>query len=292
MTRIAAFLGESYLEAGFMSARKLAAATGVSLATVVRFSRVLGYPTFEAFRLGIQERVNFALTGVERLRTLPSQSRSPAALLRRVVDADVASLRGLAQTFSETDFDDVVNALLRARRITVVGFRYTSPLAAHFAYSLGKVKDDVASVGHADSSLYDRVRLMGADDLLVAVALARYPSDLVAVARYARRLHRRLVAITDSALSPLVPLADASLYAKTNMLDFVGSLAAPAALINCLVSEVSVRLGDRAIRRLEAIEDAAREAGIYVRGPWRVGRAVAVDRRRPRARRETQEGGR
>lgn len=284
MARLAAFVSERYLQAAFMSARKLAAAAGVSLPTVVRFARLLGYPSFEALRANVQERVNFDLTGVERLQTIPGRGRSSVALLRRIVEADFQSLRALGQTFSEPQFERFVRALIAARRVTILGFRYVSPLAAYFAYSLGKVKPDVQAVTRADSSLFDHIRLMSPDDLLVAIAFARYPADLVDVAQYARRLPRRLVAITDSALSPLLPLAEVTLFAKANMLDFVGSLAAPAALINCVVSEVGIRLGDRAIKRLQALEESADEAGVYVRaaGRPRGARGSSAERRRGR----------
>jgi DNA-binding MurR/RpiR family transcriptional regulator len=266
MAQLAAYLSERYVQAAFMTTREVAAAAGVSLATVVRFPAALGYPSFDALRAGIQDRLNFDLTGVERLRTLPGGHRSPAALLRRIIDADLESLRTLAQTFSEADVERFVGALMAAERVTVVGFRYVSPLTTYFAYSLGKVKPNVQAFAQADSSLYDRVRLMDGGDVLVAIAFARYPTDLVEVARYAHRLGVRLLAITDSPLSPLLPLAEVALFAKASMLDFVGSLAAPAALVNCLVSEVGVRLGDRALARLAALEEAARDAGTYVPG--------------------------
>ena len=137
---LAAFISERHVQAAFMSSRELAAAAGVSLATVVRLARTLGYPSFEALRTSLQERVNFDLTGVERLRTLPSQNRSPAALLRRIVDGDLASLRALAHTFSEPQFERFVDAIIGARRVMILGFRYLGPLASYFSYSLGKIK--------------------------------------------------------------------------------------------------------------------------------------------------------
>ena len=75
-----------------------------------------------------------------------------------------------------------------------------------------------------------------------------------------------MLAITDSPLSPILPLADVALFAKASNLDFVGSLIAPSALINCIVSEIGVRLGPQAIERLQVLEDAASEAGTYVAG--------------------------
>ena len=264
--RLAAFISERHVQAAFMSSRELAAAAGVSLATVVRLARTLGYPSFEALRTSLQERVNFDLTGVERLRTLPSQNRSPAALLRRIVDGDLASLRALAHTFSEPQFERFVDAIIEARRVMIFGFRYLGPLANYFSYSLGKIKSHVESFDRADSSLHDRIRLMGTEDVVVGIALARYPVDLVTMLRHANKIGLRVLAITDSPLSPILPLADVALFARASNLDFVGSLTAPSALINCVVSEIGVRLGAQAIERLQVLEDAASEAGTYVAG--------------------------
>ena len=214
---------------------------------------------FDALRASIQDRINLDLTGVERLRTLPAGTpRSPAALLRRIVESDIASLQALAHTFSEPELERFVTDLLEAQRVAVLGFRFLSPLAHYLAYSLSKLRPDVRAYTHADSTLYDAVRLMGGRDVVVALACARYPADLVALTRYARRCGVRLLAITDSPLSPLVSQAQVTLFARSSMLDFVGSLAAPAALINCIVSELGLRLGESAVARLAAAEDHRR----------------------------------
>ena len=93
----------------------------------------------------------------------------------------------------------------------MLGTRFVRPLAAYFAYSLNKVIANVDEVIHADSSVYDRVQLMEERDVLIVIAFARYPADVVAVARFAQTLGKRVLAITDSPLSPLLPLADVAL---------------------------------------------------------------------------------
>ncbi|MDQ3226902.1 MAG: MurR/RpiR family transcriptional regulator [Chloroflexota bacterium] len=264
MARLATFVADNYVRVAFMNTRDLAAAAGVSPTTVVRFPALLGYRNFDDLRSNIQDRVNFDLTGVARLQQSALVNRSPAALLRRIIDADCDSLRALAQTFSEPQIERFTNAMLAAERVTIVGIRYVSPLTMFFEYSLAKIKENVQAYTHADSSLFDRVRLMDAGDVMIVIAFARYPAELVALARYAHRRGVRMLAITDSPLSPILPLAEVTLFAKTSMLDFVGSLAAPAALITCIVSDLAARLGDQAVDRLQALEDVASEAGIYV----------------------------
>lgn len=266
MARVAAYVSENYVRVAFMSTSELAAAAGVSLATVVRFPVALGYRDFNQFRESIQDRVNFDLTGVERVRNAPRGNRSPAALLRHVIDADLESLHGLAQTFSEPQIERFVGALQAADRVLILGCRWVSPLAVYFWYSLAKLRDDVQVFTQVDSSLFDRVRLMRKDDVLVLLAFQRYPVDLVALARYAHTHGVRILAVTDGPLSPVVPFAETVLFVKGSVLDFFGSLAAPAALINCIASLLGVRLGEKALDRLQTLEDAAETAGIYVRG--------------------------
>jgi DNA-binding MurR/RpiR family transcriptional regulator len=66
-------------------------------------------------------------------------------------------------------------------------------------------------------------------------------------------------------LSPLLPLTDVVIFAQPTMLDLAGSLAAPLALINRIVTVVGTGLGDQALNRLQVLEDAAAAANTYVR---------------------------
>ena len=115
MARLAAFLCESYVQAGFMTTREIAAAAGVSLATVVRLPAVLGYPDFDALRTSIRDRVNVDLTAVERIRAMSTNGCSASALLHRIIDAEIENLTALAQTFSEAQIEGFVRAVLSAR---------------------------------------------------------------------------------------------------------------------------------------------------------------------------------
>ena len=262
--RVAEFIGQDYVRAAFMTTREIADVAGVSRATVERFLTALGYASYDAFRAALQDRVNFDLSAVEHLRMTPDDSRTVGALLQRIIDRDVASLQDLARSVSEEDLDRFIEAILAAERITIVGVRFVGPLAEYFRYSLRKILPNVQAFLHADSALYDDLRLMGERDLLIALAFARYSAELVELLRYARRRGLRVLAITDAPISPVVPVAELTLFARGGRLDFVGSLAAPAALINCIVSEVGVRREERAIERLQMLEESAEASGAFV----------------------------
>ncbi|MBA3415522.1 MAG: MurR/RpiR family transcriptional regulator [Chloroflexia bacterium] len=265
MVDLAAFIGAHHVQAAFMTTRELAQAARVSRATVTRFPKVLGYRGFDEFRAALQDRVSFDLSAVEHVRMLPAGDESALARLRRTIALDIESLQSLAHTIAERDLDRFIAALLDAERIAIVGVRFTSPLAWHFWYSLRKVRPNTDVFTHADSWRFDDLRLMSEGAVIVVITSARYATELVSLAAYAVRLGHRVLAITDSPLSPILPYAEVALFARSPRLDVVGSLAAPAALIDCVVAQVAVRLGDRALSRLEALEESAAAATAFVR---------------------------
>ena len=95
LAQLAVFVSEHYVQAAFMSMRELAAASGVSLATMVGLPPALGYASLDAMRASIQDRINFDLTAIERLQAsedaahaadiyLHSEGRPRAAMRRRL----------------------------------------------------------------------------------------------------------------------------------------------------------------------------------------------------------------
>ena len=68
-------------------------------------------------------------------------------------------------------------------------------------------------------------------------------------------------------MSPLVPYADIAIFARSTPIDFVGSLVAPAILLQCIACETALQLGDAALERLEAAEATATDLGLFARDP-------------------------
>ena len=72
---------------------------------------------------------------------------------------------------------------------------------------------------------------------------------------YAKAAGADVIAITDSAMSPIAAGDDQTLLAKSDMASFVDSLAAPLSIINALVVAVSRKKQDELTVRLRRLED-------------------------------------
>ena len=80
---------------------------------------------------------------------------------------------------------------------------------------------------------------------------------------YAQTTGAAVIALTDSALSPIAPYAAALLTAHSDMASVVDSLVAPLSVINALIVAISLRTMDSTRSKLEELERLWRSYGVY-----------------------------
>ena len=248
--KIAQYIVEHYDKAVFMTASKLGESVGVSESTVVRFASAMGYEGYPQLQRSLQELVSHRLTANQRFEM--STEIDPREALGVVLKSDVQNLRATLEQMDADVFEDVVNRLLSANSIYVMGLRSAAPLAQFMGYYLNYIFDDVHLVSSGATDVFEEIAKLNQDDVLVGISFPRYSTRTLEAMRFAKRCGAQVVAITDGPMSPLADMADATLTARTDMASFVDSLAAPLSLINALL----VALG---LHRKEALKEHFRQ---------------------------------
>ena len=111
--RIAQYILESYDKAAFMTANKLAQSVGVSESTVVRFAVDLGFDGYPSMQKAMQEMVLNRLTSVQRIEVANDRMKNQD-VISTVFHADIEKLRQTEENVSREEFQNAVNAILKA----------------------------------------------------------------------------------------------------------------------------------------------------------------------------------
>ena len=138
---IARYITENYDKAAFMTASKLGEKVGVSESTVVRFASAMGYEGYPQLQRALQELVRHWLTAVQRFEMATDIDQSE--VLRTVLHADMQNIRTTTEEIDTQAFDDVVDKIIDARHIYVMGLRSAAPIAQFLAYYLNFIFDNV-----------------------------------------------------------------------------------------------------------------------------------------------------
>jgi len=254
--KIAQYIVEHYEKAVFMTASKLGESVGVSESTVVRFASAMGYEGYPQLQRSLQELVSHRLTANQRFEM--STEIDPREALGVVLKSDMQNLRATMEDMDNQVFGDVVQRLLSAKAIYVMGLRSAAPLAQFMGYYLNYIFDDVHLVSVGATDVFEEISKLNQDDVLVGISFPRYSNRTLEAMRFAKRCGAQVVAITDGPMSPLHDIADVTLTARTDMASFVDSLAAPLSVINALLVSLGLHRKEALtehFRKLETIWD-------------------------------------
>lgn len=262
--RIAQYILENYDKAAFMTASKLGKLVGVSESTVVRFASELGYDGYPSMQRALQEMIRSRLTSTQRIKAA-GDKLSGQDILGEVVQMDIEKLRKVVDEASRAALERAADKISNAKRIYILGIRSSSFLAGYLNFYLHLLFENVILVENsAGGEIFEQLFRISPDDVIIAISFPRYSQTTLNVVKFARDRGASIVAITDTELSPLYPMADVSLLAPCEMISFVDSMVAPMSIINALLVSLGNRLGGIASTFME-LESIWKDYGVFKR---------------------------
>jgi DNA-binding MurR/RpiR family transcriptional regulator len=238
LRQVAIFLWQHPGEVAVGTIGQVAEQAGVQPSTLVRFAQAFGYAGFSDFQRLFKEHVR-ASWGEGR--PAAADAGGNLAFLHGLVAAAQASLARVGEDVDATAFERAVALLAAADLVYVIGSKRAFPVTAYVSLSLSQQGVRNVLVDNVGSTALDQVGCVGRRDAVLAVSFSPYNSitpDLVAMARHRAAA---VAAITDSALSPLLPLADATIEVVESEFAGFRSLAASLAVGMALVHAVAAR---------------------------------------------------
>jgi len=239
--RIARYITDSYDKAAFMTANRLGKTVGVSESTVVRFAVDLGFDGYPSMQKAMREMVLNRLTSVQRIEVANNRF-GDQDVVSMVLHSDMEKLRQTSETISREEFNTAVNAILKAKRVYILGVRSVAPLANFLGYYLNYMFNNVHIIsGFSAGEMFEKIVGVNSEDVIIAFSFPRYSASTTKGARYCRSAGATVIGITDSKDSPLGQCSDHVLLAKSDMVSLVDSLVAPLSLVNALIVAIAAK---------------------------------------------------
>jgi DNA-binding MurR/RpiR family transcriptional regulator len=222
---------------------EMAAGAGVPPSALMRLCKQMGFSGYSQmqrlFRASYAQ--NWPDYGTRLAHLRDRGADSPAALLAEFAEAGRKSLAQLANTVDPQVLEQAAKQLASARMIHVIGLRRAFPVASYLTYVFEKM--DMPAFLHDGVGKLDHRHAMRPGDVVIAITFAPYSDETVAIAAHGQAMDLPVIAMTDTAASPVMPFADMSLMVTE--VDF-GAFRALSATLSLAVA-LAVSAG--AIRR-------------------------------------------
>jgi DNA-binding MurR/RpiR family transcriptional regulator len=264
--RVAAVVADDPEAVAFGTVADVARRAGTSGATVVRLAAKLGFDGFVELQASVREEL------ARRLRPASERIRRPAAgdVLSTALAVEMANVAETVEGIDRARFDEAVGLLCdsvrRTGRVLVLAGDASSGIASLFAAELSMLRPGVVPVGGSEVRVARLLADAGPADVVVVIDLARYDRAVLDAAGRGVSRGAALIALTDSALSPLATGAAVSFTASVTGAGPFDSHVGLLALANALLGGVAARLRRSATDRLDRVESAWRAADALTDG--------------------------
>lgn len=260
---IANYILTSYDKAAFMTASKLGKTVNVSESTVVRFAVELGYDGYPSMQKALQEMIRNKLTSVQRIEVANDRFGNQE-ILSMVLQADVDKIRSTLEEIDHDAFMTVVDAILNARNIYILGVRSSAAIASFLGFYFNLMFDNVKHI-HTSSNaeMFEQMVRINQEDVVIGISFPRYSSRTAKAMKFAFDRGATVVALTDSMAAPIARHATHTLIAMSDMVSLVDSLVAPLSVVNALIVACSYRKEEEISKVFANLEEIWDEYGVY-----------------------------
>lgn len=222
----------------------IAERSGSQPSAIVRFAKALGFsgaaPIQRLMRdsliashatLGYGERVRKFGAGLDD--KVATHGIGP--LLEEFAAGDILSLQNLRDTIAPPDLARALGLLRDADTVYVIGMRRSFPIAAYLAYSLPQVGKRSVFLDGVGGLSAQQLRAISPRDLLVAISYHAHAEETIVAHSTACAAGARILAITDSLISPIAKGATQALLVRESEVRAFRSLSASICLAQTLV---------------------------------------------------------
>lgn len=232
--RIADYILQHPEICGFASLRQFAAATDTTAATVLSFSRRLGFEGFAEMKAELQKSITKYMMPIRVDAAVDAYSNSAFEM---TVKSEQESLQKNFEQIDPQRYEAAVELIREADCIYTFAYDFSPVVAEFFTSRFKRLGLQVTDLSHLPlTDALHSLSLMRKNDLLVLFSFPIYSKIVVSLAEYFHKRGCHVLCFTDSEKSPAAKNSSIALTSPANHIFFFNSMTPTIATINTLAS--------------------------------------------------------
>ncbi|HEV7255791.1 MAG TPA: MurR/RpiR family transcriptional regulator [Mesorhizobium sp.] len=246
LRQVAKYLLDNPEDGAILTIVEIARRAGVQPSAITRFAKEMGFDGFAGLQAVFKQRLlgprmSYAdrLSAVSRPlreRALDlDDSRDPHTVADTFIQAAVDALLRLREDVAGAELAPFVTAMREASAIHIAAARGAFGVGSYTFYGLSRIGKRAFLIDNLGAMRAEQLKAMAETDALLVMTFDDYTLETVELTRAAHAMGRKVLAITDNELSPVVPLAAHSLFVKEARLGHFRSQVPAMVLCQSLV---------------------------------------------------------
>lgn len=248
--KLASYFIKKWDQMPIISITDISNETGVSTASISRFTHQFGFKGYYQFKNKIKSELKKTIDPFEHFKLLDNKIAGKKSL-SKVAEQDVHNINQLINMTDESSFLKIVSMIEEADRIYTFGASISSVFANLIRYIFNQVKKETHCLDEGNMAPEERILRLGKKDLVIFLSFFHYSKSTIEYAQLAHELGLKVISISDDKYSPISEYSDFVLPIPRENVLFTTSMSAFSVLINSIATEMAVKDKDKISKNLK-----------------------------------------
>lgn len=260
----AQYVKENYKKISFLDMLDISKILDLDPKDIISYINKIGFNEYEELRNVIRDFAMSELKSTDRFE-FSSININPKInnIKNLIINKEISNLNKLMDNFDENTFYSILEEIIKAPEIIVIGTRSSSIIAIYVEHMFNRLGKKTTKIISGASENFDKFSLFAADALVLSIGFARYPKETVRVTNFFKRHNFKIVSLTDNVMSALTPLSDITFTIPCESISITDFYATPISVINIIIVLLSQIDKEGSISNLNKFEDIAKDLGFY-----------------------------
>ena len=254
--KVADFILANSHEIMHLSVTEIAAKSGASEATVVRFCRSLGYGGYQDFKLTLARDT---VSPIKSIHEDLEKSDDISTITHKVFQNNIQALTDTLAVLDMKEMEKAVDAISKAGKVLIIGVGTSAPNVQDAYNKFFRIGLNCSC--QTDSHLQVmEAALLNKGDVLIAISHSGSTKDPIETLLAAKKRGAVTICITNNSLSPITKEAHISLLTASRETRFkseaLASRIAQTSIINALLMALSLQRFNKTLKFAKQIEEA------------------------------------
>lgn len=267
---IADYILNNLTDACLITSTELANRLGLSNATIIRFSKKIGFAGYSDFQKYLREQCYEGSLAISDDVTIPSERLKLS--YDKVKEADLLNdnlkileknISSISEKNSLAEINRATNFIIDARRVFILGSRARVGLTEIMGVFLNQIIDNIVVSNRNSFTPFDTLASCSMDDCVLIFSFPRYSELDLGAAKMAKEANAKVIIITDKATAPIAQYADVLLLVSVDSNAFFNSYTPVLFLAELICSQISRVKITSSKEKLERINKHISQFGLY-----------------------------
>lgn len=259
--KIADFIEKNHARMPLLTEQDIATELQISIASVSRFWKAVGYKNLKDFKLALMEERD--ISPANKMRNMLNKVEADD-LPGHMMELGVQYLTETSGGLSREHFWLAVEAMNAAKHMYVYAPGPSEGLGSLLRFRLMRFGYAIQSLPKSGRELYEYLPLLQPEDVVIVFGFVNMHPETKVLLDRAREIGCRSILITDVLVSDMLANADLILYAFRGQMWEFHSMVAPTALVESLIVAVGMNNKETTLKNLEQFNALRKQYAPYL----------------------------